>query len=248
MAEPSRMPRYDVRNDGIGPYAVFYCETCDREYRSQPTVGAAIAGDLGRQAVGGLLRRVPLVGRTIAENVTGEDPRYTLHLTPQQLEKVWDQVKDRFRECPTCLRIVCLSCWDEQSGYCNDDSPRRSEIAEAEAEQAGAMVKGFASALGLGGVVRQVTEAAKQAQTSTVRCPKCGRVAPAGTKFCPECGSAMPQPVMDPCPNCGKETHGAKFCPECGTKIDRTPPGVCPKCGAETKGAKFCPECGTKLG
>ena len=133
MAEPSRMPRYDIRNDGIGPYAVFYCETCDREYRSQPEVGATVAQDLGRQAVGGLLRKVPLFGRTIAENVTGEDPRYTNHLTPQQLEKAWGQVKDRFRECPTCLRTVCLSDWDEQSGFCSEDSPRRDEIAEASA-------------------------------------------------------------------------------------------------------------------
>ncbi len=248
MAEPRRMPRYDVRNDGIGPYAVFYCETCDREYRSQPEVGATIVQDLGKQAVGGLLRKVPLFGRTIAENVTGEDPRYTMHLTPQQLEKAWGQVKDRFRECPTCLRTVCLSYWDEQSGYCTEDSPRRAEIAEAGAEQAGAMVKGFASALGLGAVVQQVSEAAKQAQSNVVRCPKDGTVAPAGTKFCPECGGPMPQPVADACPNCGKETHGAKYCPECGTKIERTPAGVCPKCGAATKGAKFCPECGAKQG
>ena len=32
------MPRYDVRNDGIGPYAVFYCDICSREFRSQPDV------------------------------------------------------------------------------------------------------------------------------------------------------------------------------------------------------------------
>jgi len=31
MSAPSRMPRYDVRNDGVGPYAVFYCDKCDRE-------------------------------------------------------------------------------------------------------------------------------------------------------------------------------------------------------------------------
>jgi len=248
MAEPSRMPNYDVRNDGIGPYAVFYCETCSREHRSQPDVKATVTKDLGRQAMGGLLRKVPLVGNVVADNVVGEDPRYTYSLTPEQLEKAWDQVKDRFRECPTCLRIVCLSCFDEQSGYCTEDSPRRTEIAEAEAEQAGAILKGFAGALGLGEVFKQAGEATKQAVAGTARCPKCGTLAAPGTRFCPECGSAMAQPAADLCPKCGKETHGAKFCPECGAKIDRAPAGVCPNCGAQTKGAKFCPECGTKQG
>jgi len=37
-ATPSRMPHYDTRNDGVGPYAVFYCDVCSREYRSQPDV------------------------------------------------------------------------------------------------------------------------------------------------------------------------------------------------------------------
>ncbi len=142
---------------------------------------------------------------------------------------------------------MCLSDFDEQSGYCNEDSPRRAEIAEAEAEQAGAVLKGFAGALGLGDAFKRVSEAAKQATTNVARCPKDGMVAPVGTKFCPECGSPMVQPPVDACPNCGKETHGAKFCPECGTKIERADAGVCPACGAETKGAKFCPECGTKL-
>jgi uncharacterized protein with GYD domain len=242
------MPNYDVRNDGIGPYAVFYCETCNREHRSQPDVKATVTKDLGRQAMGGLLRKVPLLGGVVADNVVGEDPRYINSLTPQQVEKAWDQVKSRFRECPTCLRIVCLSDFDEQSGYCTEDSPRRTEIAEAEAEQAGAILKGFAGAFGLGDAFKKVGEATKQAAASTARCPKDGKLAPAGTKFCPECGNAMVQPAVDACPKCGKETHGAKFCPECGAKIDRAPAGVCPACGAETKGAKFCPECGAKLG
>jgi hypothetical protein len=248
MAEPSRMPNYDVRNDGIGPYAVFYCETCNREHRSQPDVKATVTKDLGRQAMGGLLRKVPLLGDAVADNVVGEDPRYTYSLTPEQVEKAWAQVRDRFRECPTCLRTVCLSCFDEQSGYCTEDSPRRTEIAEAEAEQAGAILKGFAGAFGLGEVFKQAGEAAKQAVSGTARCPKDGTLAAPGTKFCPQCGSPMVQPAADPCPKCGKETHGAKFCPECGAKIDRAPAGVCPNCGAQTKGAKFCPECGTKQG
>jgi len=247
MTEASRMPRYDVRNDGIGPYAVFYCEYCDREYRSQPEVTTTIAKDIGRQTMGGLLRNIPLVGGAIASNVTGEDPRYTLHLTPQQLEKAWSQVRDRFHECPTCSRIVCISDWDEKSGFCNEDTPRRNEVAQAQAEQAGAVLKGFASALGLGDALKQAGNAAQQAQSAMARCPKDGTLAKAGTKFCPECGSPMVQPVMDACPNCGAETRGAKFCPECGTKIERAPAGVCRNCGADTKGAKFCPECGTKL-
>lgn len=247
MTEPSRMPNYDVRNDGIGPYAVFYCEYCDREYRSQPEVGTTIAKDVGRQAMGGFLRNIPLVGGALAENVAGEDPRYTMALTAQQLDKAWGQVKDRFRECPTCLRIVCLSDFDEQSGYCAEDSPRRDAIAQAEAEQAGAALRGFASAFGLGEVVQRASQAAKQATSGMARCPKDGTPAPAGTKFCPECGGPMVQPASDACPSCGAQVHGAKFCPECGTKVERAAVGLCPSCGAESKGAKFCPECGTKL-
>jgi uncharacterized OB-fold protein len=241
------MPRYDVRNDGIGPYAVFYCEVCNREYRSQPEIGATIAQDVGRKALGGLIRNVPMVGRTIANNVTGPDPRYSTNLTSQQLDKAWAQVSDRFRECPTCLQVLCLSDWDETSGYCNEDTPRRQEIAEAQAEQAGVMLKGFANALGIGGAIKEATSAMKQATTNVARCPKDGTVAAAGTKFCPECGSPMTQPATDACPSCGMATHGAKFCPECGAKVERAP-AVCPQCGTEGKGAKFCPECGTKMG
>jgi hypothetical protein len=241
------MPSYDVRNDGIGPYAVFYCEACNREYRSQPEVAATIAQDVGRKALGGLIRNVPMVGRTLANNMTGPDPRYSTNLTPQQLEKAWAQVRDRFRECPTCLQVLCLSDWDESSGYCNEDTPRRQEIAEAQAEQAGVMLKGFANALGIGGVIKEATSAVKQATTTMARCPNDGTVAAAGTKFCPECGGPMTQPATDACAKCGTATHGAKFCPECGAKVERAPT-VCPECGTEGKGAKFCPECGTKMG
>jgi hypothetical protein len=209
---------------------------------------ATVAKDIGREAVGGLLRKVPIFGGAIANNVTGQDPRYVTSLTPEQLQKAWSQVQDRFRECPTCRRVVCMSDFDEQSGFCNDDSPRRGQIAEAEAEQAGAALKGFANALGLGEVVKQTGAAIKQAQVGAARCPKDGTLAPAGTKFCPECGAAMVQPTADACPKCGKPTMGAKFCPECGAKIERKPAGKCQACGADTKGAKFCPECGAKQG
>ena len=75
MAEPSRMPRYDVRNDGIGPYAVFYCDSCDREYRSQRDIASTVTKDVGRQALGGFLRNNPLVGGVAANRIEGEDPR-----------------------------------------------------------------------------------------------------------------------------------------------------------------------------
>jgi hypothetical protein len=247
MPEPSRKPRYDIRNDGIGPYAVFYCEYCDREYRSQPEVIDTVAKDISKKALGGFLRNIPLVGGAVASSVTGDDPHYSLHLTPDQLEKAWIQVKINFRECPTCLRIVCLADFDEKSGYCNEDSPRRNEIAQAQAEQAGSVIKGFANVFGLGDAVKHAGEAVQRAAAASARCPQDGTLAPAGTKFCPECGSPMIQPVSETCPNCGVDTKGAKFCPECGTKIERTPVGICPKCGTDTKGAKFCPECGTKM-
>ncbi len=251
MAE--RMPRYDVRNDGVGPYAVFYCDTCSHEYRSSPDIGGAIAQDVGRKALGGFLRGVPIVGGALQEGVTGQDPRYVYSLTPQQLQAHWEQVKENFHECPTCRQIVCPSDWDPQTGYCTQDSPRRGQIAQAQAEQAGAMLKGFANAFGLGDAVRKASEAAKKAAENTAKCPKDGTMAPAGTKFCPNCGTPMVQPqpgTTIKCPNCGTDAQGAKFCPNCGTKMPEAAapaPANCPKCGTPANGAKFCPNCGNKL-
>lgn len=248
MSAPSRMPRCDIRNDGVGPYAVFYCDKCDREYRSQPDITGTIAKDIGRQAAGDVLRRLPIFGGVVADRVTGEDPRYITSLTPAQLDRAWAQVAPYFRECPTCHQIVCLSDFDQQSGFCQEDSPRANQIAEARAEQAASMAKGIANIFGLGGVMKQAAEAAQRAGAALAKCPNDGALAPAGTKFCPECGAAMIQPAAAKCPKCGTDAAGAKFCPECGTRIEQPPAAAkCPSCGAEAKGAKFCPECGTKI-
>ncbi|HOG46040.1 MAG TPA: zinc ribbon domain-containing protein [Anaerolineae bacterium] len=241
-----RMPRYEVRNDGSGPYAIFYCDECGREFRSLPDIKRTIAQDIGRQTMGGFLRNIPLVGSAAANAVT-DDPRHSYEMTPQQLEAAWEKMQDRFGECPTCNKVVCLSCFDTQSGYCNDCTPRRAEIAEAQAEQAGGVVRGLASAFGLGDLVRNAAQAAQNASAQMARCPKDGTLAQPGTKFCPECGSPMVQPAAGACPKCGAETHGAKFCPQCGAKLEQAA-AKCKNCGAELKGAKFCPECGTKAG
>ncbi len=254
MATFSRMPRYDIRNDGAGPYCVFYCDSCGREFRSQPDIAASVKQDVGRSALGGLLRNIPLVGSSVADSVV-EDPRYTYKMSQAQLDKAWAQVQVHFGECPTCNRIVCLSDFDAQSGYCTEDSPRAQEIEESRGAQAGAAIKGFAAAFGLGGVFDQAKQAAEdaaaKAKAGLARCPNDGTTAPAGTKFCPNCGSPMVQPApvaVAVCPNCGTETKGARFCPNCGTKIEQPPAAtVCPNCGTETKGAKFCPNCGTKM-
>jgi len=189
------------------------------------------------------------VGGAVADNVTGQDQRYVRTLTPQQLAKAWSETQTNFRECPTCKKIVCLSDFDEQSGFCTDDSPRRGQIAQAQAEQAGAMLKGLAGVFGVGDALQHVSDSAKRAASSAARCPKDGTLSAPGTKFCPNCGTAMIQPAADACPKCGAETHGAKFCPNCGTAMERAAAAstVCPNCGTDGKGAKFCANCGTKL-
>ncbi len=244
----TRMARYDVRNDGIGPYAVFYCDRCSREYRTQPDVKGTIQQDVGRNVLGGFLRNIPLVGGAAAGSVENQNPRYQYSMTEQQVQAAWNQVKDVFHECPTCHQLVCNSDWDAQSGFCADDSPRKGEIAQAQTEQAAGVMKGLASAFGLGAVIQNAADAAKKAAELSARCPKDGTLAKPGTKFCPNCGAQMIQPVVDACPKCGTPTAGAKFCPNCGEKIERAPAATkCPNCGADAKGAKFCPECGTKI-
>lgn len=248
MSNFTRMPNYDIRNDGAGPYAVFYCENCNREYRSQPNLANTFTQDLGRQAASGFLRKIPILGNTVADNVVGEDPRYSLKMTEAMIDAAWKQVQPQFRQCPTCQRIVCLTDFDTQSGFCQEDSPRTNEIAEARGAQAGAAIKGFASMFGLDKIVEKASETVHKANDQMARCPNDGTLAAAGTKFCPECGAQMIQPVTAACPNCGADTHGAKFCPECGTKIEQAPKvTVCPACGAVDQTGKFCQECGAKL-
>jgi len=244
----TRMARYDVRNDGVGPYAAFYCDRCSREYRSQPNVTETIATDVGRNVFGSFLRNIPIVGGAVASSVDNQNPRYTYSLTPPQVEAAWKQVMDNFHECPTCHQLVCNSDWDTQSGFCADDSPRKGEIAEAQAQQAAGVMKGLAGAFGFGAVIQNAADAAKKATELAARCPKDGTLAKPGTKFCPECGAQMIQPTLDNCPKCGTPSGGAKFCPNCGEKIERALASTkCPSCGTDAKGAKFCPECGTKI-
>jgi hypothetical protein len=246
----TRMARYDVRNDGAGPYATFYCDTCSREYRSQPDVQATVTNEIGRDILGGFLRRnVPILGNAVARGVDNQDPRYIRTLNPQQLESAWNQMKDVFHECPTCHQLVCNSDWDAQAGTCATDSPRRAEIAQAQTEQAMGMAKGIAGAFGISAALKNAGQAAKRAADGAARCPNDGTMAKPGTKFCPECGASMIQPTVALCPSCGTPSGGAKFCPECGTKIEQAQPvaAVCTKCGADTQGAKFCPECGNKM-
>ena len=245
MIEQGTMPRYEVRNDSAGPYAVFYCDKCDHEYRSQPNIASTVAQSASKGIAGGLLRRVPLFGSVLANTVDSQDSRYVTSLTPAQLQEAWKQVSPRFHTCPTCAQAVCPSCWDTQAGFCSEDSPRKGEIAQAQAEQAAGVAKGIASVFGLGAVVSQATRAAAG---NIARCTKDGTTAPAGTKFCPECGSPMVQPAAQTCPSCGAAATGSKFCPQWGAKMEAAAAAVCRNCGKELKGAKFCPECGTKAG
>ena len=100
MAGFSRMPRYDIRNDGAGPYAIFYCDICEREFRSQPDIASTITKDIGRDALSGFLRKVPIVGAAVADNVVGEDPRYSYKMTPAQVETCLEAGADALPRVP----------------------------------------------------------------------------------------------------------------------------------------------------
>lgn len=224
-----RMPRYHVNNDGLGPYAVFYCDKCNREHRSQPNVANTVKQDVAKSAFGGFLRNVPLVGGAIADNM--EQDRYRTDMSQEELNGAWGQVQQYFRECPTCQQVVCISDFDAVSGYCNDDSPRRQEIAQAQAEQAAGFVKGVASIFGVTDALKdagqQMAQAHAQVQAGLATCSKCGNRAVAGTKFCDNCGGPMTQPqvqaaVAVTCSNCGAQVAaGKKFCADCGTPVQQ---------------------------
>src|SRR5579859_4468515 len=117
-----RLPRYEVQNDGVGPFAVFYCDKCGREFRTDLAAATNEVQNLGRNALEGLLRNIPLVGYSVANTL--EDPRQTRTLSEAQLHKAWEQVKDLLHDCPTCRMFVCPTDWNAATGYCKDDQPQ----------------------------------------------------------------------------------------------------------------------------
>lgn len=57
---------------------------------------------------------------------------------------------------------------------------------------------------------------------SSINCPKCNSVIPAGSRFCASCGTKLvtEQQEMKQCPKCSANIiAGSKFCPNCGSKF-----------------------------
>ena len=246
MTAPSRMPRYTVSNDGVGPYAIFYCDRDNRDYRSTPAIAATVKESVKRGMLGGLLRNVPVVGWAAANQV--ENNQYRNSMSQDELNAAFGGVVQYFRECPTCHQIVCVPDFDEVSGFCNDDSPRAAEVATAKAQQAGAMVQGFANAFGLGGAMKQGIANAQAQQAAQ---QAAGGAAPAAGGPPPQVAAAMAAAAMNaaasmtPCANCGTPLAlGTKFCANCGAAVAQ--PKACANCGTVlAAGAKFCANCGT---
>jgi hypothetical protein len=223
--ELTRQAPYAVYNDGTGPYAMFTCESCGRDYRAQPVLVEEVKETITKSAFGGLLRNIPLVGNAAANQV--DNDRYRNTLTKDELDKAWAEVKVNFAECQSCRRIVCIPDFDMASGFCKEDSPRSEELQARDAQQAGAAAAGFMSGIANAfGIPDAMKAAAAQqsagvapggapAAASAAACTSCGSALAAGAKFCASCGTPVPAKAF--CTGCGKElAPGAKFCANCG--------------------------------
>jgi hypothetical protein len=215
--QPTRLPPYSVTNDGTGPYAIFTCESCGRDYRAQPVFVEEVKETIAKSALGGFLRNIPIVGGAAANQVEGD--RYRNTLTKDELDKAWADVKVNFAECQSCRKVVCIPDFDVPSGYCREDSPRSEELEVHEAQQAGAAAASFfagvAGALGVTEAVKAGAAQAVVAAPAATTCASCGTALAPGARFCPSCGTAVAAKAF--CAACGTElAAGAKFCANCG--------------------------------
>lgn len=194
-----RMARYDVQNEGVGPFAVFFCDKCGRDFRTDPAISTSDVSNLGRSVLGGLLRAIPVVGYSVADNM--QDPRTLSTLTADQLQTAWGQVEHVFHECPTCLMIVCPTDFDAASGYCTEHIPRAPRRRKG------------------GGATTPAGRDSAAAPAGRT-CPQCQAAVPEGMAFCTNCGTRMPPPAPAAirCPNCGTMVAG-HFCGNCGTRV-----------------------------
>lgn len=229
--DPTRMTRYSISNEGTGPYAAFTCDRCDREYRSTPSIATAVKESVTRSAFGGFLRNIPIVGGSVAQQVEGDPYRTTM--ATQELAAAWGQVVQYFRECPTCHEIVCVPDFDEVSGFCDDDSPRKAEIDAAQAQQAATALKGVADLFGIGGAIQAgLAGATAQAAAAQTAAAQTAQAAP-GPSTCANCAAPL--------------APDARFCAGCGTPVAQA--SMCAGCGTQlAAGARFCANCGRPAG
>ena len=270
MAKPGRMPRFEAKHDNGSVVVAFYCELCQRAAYSQPISPLdSSLQQVGREAVGGLIRHIPVVGETVADTLVGPETQgssseafgalvqnVSKEFASEVISKIpliGEQMAQNLASGSAALTPQQVEAAWQQVEPSFQECPQCHKIVCSDDFDAGSgLCSADRAALPVQAAAPTVYPAsAVQESAAVAHCPSDGTLAPAGTKFCPNCGTAMTQPgTVTICAQCGAQSSGAKFCPNCGAKLESAPPAPpthCPNCGAENKGSRFCPNCGTKL-
>jgi hypothetical protein len=179
MIMATKMARNEIRNDGAGPYAVFYCDICSKEFRSNPDVASEVKKGVGQGLMKGLLRSIPVVGYDVAGAVGSATGK--AEMNAKQLERAWNQVSDNFHECGTCGKYVCDTDWNADTDTCTAHGGAQ---ATRNCTQCGAQVTGGAK------FCPNCGAKVEEPKPIATICPSCGTEAK-GAKFCPNCGAKM---------------------------------------------------------
>ena len=234
MATPTRMPRYEIKNEG-GVFVSFYCENCGREARSQPTSPANIVEDLSKQAVGSLLGRVPIIGDALSSGAQTTPAVTQQDILNSVTGGIMQQAGGLLGRIPVIGDALAQSMVTAGQAHASALSAQQLEMAWSQVQSNFqecptchkiVCLSDFDMQTGLCSVDSASSQAAAPAaattpadSTTSVACPNCS-TAVQGAKFCPNCGAKIEAPARTTCPNCGKEAHGAKFCPDCGARIN----------------------------
>jgi hypothetical protein len=263
MATPTRMPQYTIRNDGAGAYAVFTCEKCHREIRSQPARADNPAlTQQAEQVASGLLRNIPMVGDTLASTTTAAVDAMASNLTQKgndllggllhHIPVVGDTMANSMtandpRRAQTLTPQQLTLAWQEVQGNFRECPTCHQIVCTNDFDDA----SGFCNDHRQGGAAAPAAPTASYGYGYGDPAPAAPAAAAATASYGGYGDAAPSVAAAQKCANCGTEAPaGTKFCPNCGTKFEppaAPAPTVCPSCGTETKGAKFCPNCGTKI-
>ncbi len=209
-----RMPPYVLRNDGAGPYAIFACEKCRREFRSQPLPAVIPAAHyLGQQLFDTLLHQVPDVGKNLVTNLAAnlvdsvtnrlaqagtEAAANLLHNIPVFGDNLASSVVAASGQALTLTPGQLATAWQQvQSNFrlcpacqrvvCLSDFDPASGFCHDDQPQAGSAAPAAPAT-----PAAHTAHAAHTTHTTraAAHCPKCGAVTQ-GAKFCPNCGTKL---------------------------------------------------------